>query len=165
MADAFIKRYGSKLEGQYPELKNIKVICYETMPSNGNLSIDDTPYLVEGTTNPHEFELHTDDNIKKMFNFSPDEEMALIAHEFGHIIHKLQGKGQSGPADECFADSVAAKVVGKDITLSALQKIRDYQMAHIHLFPNLGLPGMPKSDVSSVTQEIDQRIENLQMIP
>lgn len=159
-ASVFIQRYGDKLLKQYPALNTIEIRFCNQMPRNGGLTPNDTPYMEQKITCTL-FEIHKDDDYIKRLELTTEDEMALVAHEFGHIIHILQGyknNSMNDIEDEKFADHKAEEIVGKQNILSALQKMKQAG-SPIPTDPILQSLGLLNKN--SWQETIDQRMEAL----
>lgn len=160
LMNSFIARYGDKILKQFNDLNAVTVFCSEQIPQFGGMAQDDSPYMempVKG--NKASFTIYRNEKLCNEMGLTVDEQHVLIAHEFGHIIHSLQGKATNGLPEECFADEVAVKIVGRDKTLSALNKIKSYIESHPSVPEDLAFLA-PETN-SDPTAMIDARIQKI----
>jgi hypothetical protein len=161
---SFLDCYGDKLNIEYPMLKDIVLQSTETIPQNGGLTSNESPYMespIMGQNNS--FVLYRNSDLCVKMGLTIDEQYSLIAHELGHIIFKLKGLSGSLLVEECFADEVAAKIVGKGFILSALKRIREYLNTN-PVVPNQLAFLAPNQD-STTSQIMDARISTLENKP
>lgn len=161
---SFLDCYGDKINIEYPMLKDIVLQSTETIPQNGGLTSNDSPYMespIMGQNNS--FVLYRNSDLCVKMGLTIDEQYSLIAHELGHIIFKLKGLSGSLLVEECFADEVAAKIVGKGFILSALKRIREYLNTN-PVVPNQ-LAFLASNQDSTTSQIMDARISTIEKNP
>jgi hypothetical protein len=123
---SFLDIYGDRLEKEEPMLSNVVLSGSEEIPQNGGLTQDDSPFMVSPVkAQNNSFIIYRNKELCNNMGLTENEQYSLIAHEFGHIIFKIRGLTGNSEDEEVFADETAAKVVGKDETLSALIKLQE----------------------------------------
>ena len=158
---SFMDIYDDKLNVEHPELNDIELQSTETIPQNGGLTSDDSPYMESPCIGQNKsFVLYRNKDLCKEMGLSEIEQYSLIAHEIGHIIFNIKGANGDLLAEECYADEVAARIVGKDYILSALKRIREYILSNPLVPKQLFFLSSVQNDTTS--KVMDARISALE---
>lgn len=119
----FMNQYGEKVKTVFPILNNVEIETriMSQEEENGETSDDlnDTPFYC----NVEKKQILRSDKECNIYQLDKGEEMAIIAHEIGHIIIAHNGMSLSHFDEEKQADIFAAQIVGPNNIENALQKL------------------------------------------
>ena len=125
VVDYFVAKYGDIIVNKYPQLENLGIkTCIDTQAKGWLKEVDNdknSPYMSNPACNvifKHE------DSFNKC-GFIAEEEMAMIAHELGHIIiaRILKQETENPFQKECQADDYPISLGLADAMKSALNKM------------------------------------------
>lgn len=125
VVDDFVTKYGDIIVKKHPQLENSGIIiCIDTQAKGWLKDVDNdknSPY----TSNPACNVIFKHENSFNKCGFLAEEEMAMIAHELGHIIiaRILKQEPEDQFQKECLADDFPIFLGLADALKSALKKM------------------------------------------
>ena len=160
----YIQNYKSSIEKKHPELSK-QTIEIET--DNENVLPKTEPMV---TVIPEEIDsIHcvrilvninysgVTGNLNNRFN--KEELFALLSHEIGHVVARINGKASSDNAEEVYADNCAFELGLGAPMIEAIKKMKeDYNYSPNSYFNSL--PGLNNYS----TGEMDKRIVELEKL-
>ena len=126
VVDDFVAKYGNIIINEYPQLENLDIAIYKDTQLPYKLqffdSDEDSPYMCNYSIK----KIIRHENAYNNCGFLAEEEMAILAHELGHIIARHYGTESTEPLQKEFqADDFAIYLGLAEEMKSALQKMID----------------------------------------
>lgn len=123
----FAQAYSERIEQMYSTIEGLDIYCVDMDENNIprefsmlDKSCFDSPYCTDLVNGWH-FIFRS---VAVCANYTKEEEMALLAHEFGHIILAVAGiKLWHSVMDEIFCDNMAHSLDLSDYIIDALDKM------------------------------------------
>lgn len=127
--ESFINSFEKCINEKIPELQDIKVCLVEKESKELDLIFsDNNPLLDESWYKTTPFGIKVDDMViyhvlDYGVDFDKNEMHALMFHEIGHILFRVQKLSKSDLEEECYADDVAVNMVGAQCLVAAFEKM------------------------------------------